>query len=393
MAEAGSVPWRPSWRLPRQLITLDTGVTLAYVDLPPHAPPDTETERDRSDGAHPPTVVMLHGLTNDADSWADTVETFRAELPHARVLIPDLRGHGQSTLPADGGWRLDPVAAFAMSELAGDVSALLRALGVARATVIGHSMGSLVALHQGLADPELVARLVLVSTTGRARDTPFLSDWLRHDVIEDHWRKALADRGVPWLPDAMSLTPLDADPDAVNWMQTFWNLYPFAPDKPTRELAERAARLPLATWLGATQSILDTDLLADLDRLRAPVGALWATQDSFFRADDQQALIATLAGAAARRADAFVWKQYGRLPLAADGIQTDDLGHNLTWDAPHQLAIDLAACMRAGSPTPAWFRSGVPNEPRSVVVDPQPAPIVTGGRRHGPAGSDSPVLA
>ena len=31
---------------------------------------------------------MLHGLTNDADSWADTVETFRAELPHARVLIP-----------------------------------------------------------------------------------------------------------------------------------------------------------------------------------------------------------------------------------------------------------------------------------------------------------------
>lgn len=366
-----SATWSPSWRLRRHRVALPTGATAAYADLPPIA---------GGQGRDAPVLVLLHGLTNDADSWADTAATLRRELPGTRVVIPDLRGHGQSDVPSDGNWRHAPDVEFAMSQLAADVTSLLDTLGVGAATLAGHSMGSLVALEAALAAPDRVEHLVLVSTTGDARQTPFLHDWLRADVIEGRWRSALEARGVTWLPDAMGLTPLDADPDAVSWMQSFWNLYPFTPDRPTRELAERAARLPLATWLGATQGILDHNRLADLRSLRTPVCALWATQDSFFREGDQRALTGALSRAADTAGGTFVWKQYGRRPLAPDGMQTDDLGHNLTWDAPEQVAIDMAAYLRGGAPTGTWFRSDAPEDPRLVVGDPvQAAPMASSG--------------
>lgn len=377
--EPSTSPWTPTWRLTRRRTSLPTGVQLAYAELPPKAPETARATTAGSDAAaqHTPTIVLLHGLTNDADAWAEAAEVLQRLLPDIRIVIPDLRGHGESGLPDDGRWHDDPVASMTMPELAADVVALMDALSIKHATIAGHSMGSLVATEVALAHPHRVRGTVLVSTTGDAAGTPFLSDWLRVDVIERTWRAALEARGVQWPSQAMALTPLDVDPNAVAWMQQYWNVYPFTPGRSTLEFAERAARLPLATWLGATQGILDTDRLAALPSLRPPVCALWATQDSFFRTDDQQALIGALREAVGE-GGSFVWKQYGHRPLAADGLQTDDLGHNLTWDAPAQVATDIAAFWRTGAPTDTWFQSGAPDEPHTIVEAPD-APVVSAG--------------
>lgn len=379
--------WAPTWRLHRQYLDLPTGVRLAYADLPPGAVGAAGPEPAEADGTADrdgPTIVLLHGLTNDADSWADTAAELQALAPAVRLVIPDLRGHGASGLPADGSWRTDPVAALSMAEFAADVVALLDVLDIDAAMLVGHSMGSLVATTCALAHPDRVTNLVLASTTADARATPFLSDWLWVDVIENTWRRVLESRGVRWPEQAMALRPIDVDPDAVTWMQTYWNLYPFTPGRSTRELAQRSAHLPLATWVGATRAVLDADNREFLRTITTEVCALWATQDSFFRTADQQVMIDALHAAAQQSDTGFVWKQYGRRPLAADGLQTDDLGHNLTWDAPGQVAIDIAAIWRTGEPTGTWFHSDAPSRPHEIVAVPD-APVVRSGADSGTA--------
>ncbi len=319
---------RDRWELP-------TGITMAG------------TSRGPVDGR---PLVLVHGLTNDADAWEDTAAELARILPDLRIIAIDLRGHGESDKPTDP-------AAYSATTMAADVLALMDVLGVARASVAGHSLGSLVAIELALDHPDRLDRLVLVSTTADARTTPILGDWLRHEVIDDRWLARLHERGLS-DPEAAAATPLDADPDAVAWLQEFWNVYPLTPGRSTTTVAARAAGLPIATWLGCTDAILAFDRTADLARLAVPTLALWGTQDSFFRLGDQDSLVRSLR-AAATAGGSFAWKQFGRAPLPADGLQADDLGHNLTWDAPVQVAADIAAFLTTGEPTGTeWWTNG-----------------------------------
>jgi pimeloyl-ACP methyl ester carboxylesterase len=99
-------------------------------------------------GAGPP-VVLLHGLGATCASMLPTlVELARDH----RVLAPDLPGFGASA---------KPVRDYDPAFYAGWLAAFLDAVGVARADLIGNSMGGRVAIEAGLRLPERVARLVL----------------------------------------------------------------------------------------------------------------------------------------------------------------------------------------------------------------------------------------
>lgn len=298
-----------------------------------------------SDG---PVLLLLHGLTNDADSWSDVVAGLSRRMPGLRIVAVDLRGHGQSSRPSDP-------ATFSTPSMAQDVIAFMDTLGIERASIAGHSMGSLIAQDIALSHPERVVRLVLISSTADARTAPILGSWLLQDVIRGTWRNDLAAEGVEWPQPALSRSPLDADPDAVAWMTIYWNVYPLTPGRDTTEVATRAAGLPLATWLGATEGIMEFDRREALTALTVPVLVLWGTQDAFFLRADQEVLVEALR-TAARQGGSFRWKQYGRLPLPADGLQADDIGHNLTWDAPAQVAEDIASFLQTGEPTSTeWY--------------------------------------
>ncbi|MGW6426503.1 alpha/beta hydrolase [Nocardia sp. NPDC055053] len=94
-------------------------------------------------------VLALHGLTGHGNRW----ETLATEhLPQARVIAPDLRGHGRSSsLPP---WDFETIV--------DDLATLLRAETDGPVVVAGHSFGGAAGIHLARRHPELVRALVLL---------------------------------------------------------------------------------------------------------------------------------------------------------------------------------------------------------------------------------------
>jgi pimeloyl-ACP methyl ester carboxylesterase len=107
------------------------------------------------DGA---AVILLHGITDSSFSFSRVMPLMP---PGLRLIAPDQRGHGESDRPADG---------YTMDDFAGDVIGLMDGLGIARATLVGHSMGSFVARCVAERAPERVSRLVLLGTALTSRN-------------------------------------------------------------------------------------------------------------------------------------------------------------------------------------------------------------------------------
>jgi 3-oxoadipate enol-lactonase len=105
-----------------------------------------------------PAVLLLHGLGATHESWAFQVPGLIAE--NYRVIIPDLRGFGQSTY---GG------RSHTIGDMAADVIALMDAKELTSAHIVGISMGGAIALQLACAYPDRVQRLVLVNTFAQLR--------------------------------------------------------------------------------------------------------------------------------------------------------------------------------------------------------------------------------
>lgn len=104
-------------------------------------------------GGSGPTVVLIHGVNDQAGTWAPVVPL----LKNYRLIVPDLAGHGESA-PATG-----PIAMHSIVER---LHAIIDAPAV---TLVGNSMGAWIALLYTLAHPERVDRLVLEAGGGLAR--------------------------------------------------------------------------------------------------------------------------------------------------------------------------------------------------------------------------------
>lgn len=100
-----------------------------------------------------PTAMFIHGAQNDHSVWALQTRYFAH---HGwNVLAVDLPGHGRSKGPAMS----------TVQEMAGWVLAVLDAAGAGQALMVGHSMGSLIALEASHQAPERVSALAMLGTT------------------------------------------------------------------------------------------------------------------------------------------------------------------------------------------------------------------------------------
>lgn len=122
---------------PRTGVERVNGITLAYRHWP-------ETSRSRQ-----PAVVLLHGVLQTGAGMRRLAE--QLAIDH-EVLVPDLRGRGESEQPHDG---YDP------GTMADDVAAMVERLGIERPALIGRLHGGLVAYHLAARRPELVSGIVL----------------------------------------------------------------------------------------------------------------------------------------------------------------------------------------------------------------------------------------
>ncbi len=110
-----------------------------------------------------PTVLLSHALAARLEVWGYQLPLLQE---HFRILLYDLRGHGESEAPGDR---------CSLSELAGDVASLLDHLGIDEVGFVGLSLGGMVGQVFALEYPQRVSALVLCSTGARtgaeARET------------------------------------------------------------------------------------------------------------------------------------------------------------------------------------------------------------------------------
>lgn len=123
-------------------------MSMAYMDI---APGGTANER---------TAVLLHGKNFCGATWEGTIKVLSAA--GFRVVVPDQIGFCASTKPE--------AYQFSFHQLADNTNRLLASLDIGKATVIGHSMGGMLAARYALSFPDATEKLVMVDPLG-------LEDW------------------------------------------------------------------------------------------------------------------------------------------------------------------------------------------------------------------------
>lgn len=260
----------------RSAARLPSGITLRY------------TEQGR---ANRPAVVLIHGYSDSWFSWSRILPL----LPSAvHVIVPDLRGHGDSDRPRSG---------YGMRQLALDVLELMDVKGIERATVVGHSLGGLVAQQVALAAPERVERLVLVSTGASIHDIAVLAD-LRSAI------------------DGLT------DPVPQDFIREFQESTVFAPVPPEfmdRIVAE-SSKLPARVWHELLKGMLDMPRTTDLRTIQAPALIVWGENDAIFTRAQQDELVTLTRGTL-------------RVYAAT--------GHAPHWERPDEFARDLLGFLQS----------------------------------------------
>jgi pimeloyl-ACP methyl ester carboxylesterase len=120
-------------------------IEMAYMELAPARPNGR-------------TVVLFHGKNFCGATWGDTARVLAAT--GYRVIVPDQIGFCKSSKPAGFQYSL-----YGMASMTAD---LLRSRGISKATLVGHSMGGLVAERLAIAQPQMVDQLILVDPLGLA---------------------------------------------------------------------------------------------------------------------------------------------------------------------------------------------------------------------------------
>lgn len=127
-------------------------------------------------GGNKPPLILLHGLMTNGVCWTDLAHVLEKEYD---VIMPDARGHGNSSVP-DFGYRYE--------DHANDVAGLINALRLSQPILIGHSMGGMTAAVVASRKPNLLGGLVLADPTFLS---PKVQRQVRDSDVADQHRRML----------------------------------------------------------------------------------------------------------------------------------------------------------------------------------------------------------
>ena len=99
------------------------------------------------------TILFVHGYAGCAETWEYQANHFARDY---RVVVPDLRGHGQSDAPYSD---------YTMDEVLADLDAVVERLALPeRFTLVGHSFGGAICIEYAVRRPERLERLALLAS-------------------------------------------------------------------------------------------------------------------------------------------------------------------------------------------------------------------------------------
>jgi non-heme chloroperoxidase len=242
-----------------------------------------------------PAIVLLHGYS---DSWPSYRPLMTALSAGHRVIALSMRGHGESSKPESG---------YSISAFAADVIAAMDVLGIGEATVVGHSMGSLIAARVAMMHPERVTRLVLIGAFATLNGNA---------VVEAFWRDEVAHLSDP------------VDPDFARSFQMASLAGPVDPRLIDGAVAE-SLRLPASVWKGVLRALLDDNHTNRLREIRVPALIIWGDRDVFSDRAEQERLAHEIPDA--------------RLVIHAG------VGHAPHWENAGRVAADMTAFLGSRS--------------------------------------------
>jgi pimeloyl-ACP methyl ester carboxylesterase len=243
-------------------------------------------------------LVLVHGLGGAAANWLALAPLL---LPGRRLLVPELPGHGGSApLPA----------APSLNAYADRLAGLLEHEGLARAAVVGHSLGGAIALRLAIRRPIAVSALVLAGAAGISSGTRNAAYALTVTGIVKPGRKLAPYRRRIARSNALKRLVFGrwgaADPEAL-------------PPALVEAFLSGPARH--TDTVSAAKALVRDDPRAHLDRVRCPTLVLWGARDNQLPV-----------------ADAFDYARRlrGRLRVIAD------CGHLLIGERPESCADAIA---------------------------------------------------
>ncbi len=219
-------------------------------------------------GTGPRTVLFLHGIGGNRESFAD-------ELPRLakswRALAWDMPGYGASPV----------IAPLTFEALARAVVAVLDAEGAEQAVLVGHSLGGMIAQETAARFPQRVSGLVLFATSAAfgGKDESFKKEFL-----------------------AQRLAPLDAGktmPEIAEEL-TKGLFGPNPPEAARRRAIASMAAIPAASYRAALECIVTFNRLDDLARIACPTLVLAAERDRLAPPRTMERMAARIPGAAYR---------------------------------------------------------------------------------------------
>lgn len=156
---------------------------------------------------HGTPLILLHGYPQNHHCWEHVAPTLAQEFD---VIIPDLRGYGDSDAPADDAAH----TTYAKRQMAADIVALMDTLGLKAAHILGHDRGGRVAYRFALDHPDRLLKLGIIEIV------PTGDFWA-------NWSADLAMKAYHWTflaqPNPLPENMIGADPTAyINWTLTQW---------------------------------------------------------------------------------------------------------------------------------------------------------------------------
>jgi pimeloyl-ACP methyl ester carboxylesterase len=132
-------------------------VRMAYMDIPPAGQPNGRT------------VVLLHGMNFGGFYFSGPIEVLRNQ--GFRIVAPDQIGFGRSS---------KPIIPYNFHDMARNTQKLMQTLGIARAAIVGHSMGGMLTARFAASYPDMVERAVIYNPIGLS-DPRYQTPWRTAD--------------------------------------------------------------------------------------------------------------------------------------------------------------------------------------------------------------------
>lgn len=261
-------------------VKLSTGVTYAYTECGPA-------------GGTP--ILFLHGATDSRVSWSQVAPLLAEKGYHC--FVPEYRGSGLSDKPESG------ENGYTVELLTQDVIAFMDAVGLKRAHIIGHSLGSFITQRLNVLIPERVLTSTLIATAPVANDDNEVLAWiLNGDGTED---------GYPGLNNI---------PDNTEMPESFITEWAGSTnDDPSFREATlaHASQIPIHCWKSIFKGALHFDNVSGIKKMTGRVLVLWGTDDVLFSKPVQDQLKSLLTESSAH----------------VTYVDFDGGSHNLHWDS------------------------------------------------------------